>query len=146
MKHIKLVSIMLLAAIILTLSGCALAAPTPAPPTFYEVGEMAESAGIQIVLNEYKMVDKQVHLNFTVTNNSPHEFNVSTRYSMEAFNTEGNKMVFMMCPENELGGRLAIGESMTGFVCLSGADSPAGVVVNYDPTHQMAYSIAWELK
>lgn len=146
MKSVRIASVVMMLVLVAAVAGCALAAPTSTPPTVYEVGQVAEKAGIQAVLNSYEMVDGQLHLNFTITNKSTHEFNVSTRYSMEGQSPEGTKLVFMMCPENELGGRIAVGESITGFVCLKGVDTPAGARVLYDPTHQRDYTIAWELK
>ncbi|MHB9034677.1 MAG: hypothetical protein ACYC6L_16720, partial [Anaerolineae bacterium] len=74
------------------------------------------------------------------------EFVVSTRYTMEGQDADGKKLVFVMCPENELGGRIAPGESLTGFVCLTGVKTLQGVRILYDPTAQMSYSIAWEIK
>ncbi|MCE5258211.1 MAG: hypothetical protein LLG44_04015 [Chloroflexi bacterium] len=146
MKSVKTIGILVMLVLAVAVAGCALAAPTAAPPTLYEVGQTAESAGVQIVLQDYAQVDKQVHMNFTITNNTGKEYTVSTRYTMEGQNQEGNKLVFVMCPENELGGRLAEGESMTGTVCMTGFDTLAGLKIMYDPTAQMHYTIAWELK
>lgn len=146
MKSVKLLSVLIVLVLIASAAGCGLAAPTNAPATMYAVGETAEAAGIQITLNSYQMAEKQLHLNFTVKNNSDKEYNVSTRFTMEGFDPEGNKLVFVMFPANELGGRISSGASITGDVCLSGADSPAGVKVYYDPTAQLAYTIGWELQ
>jgi len=145
-KSVKFVGIVVILVLAVAAAGCALAAPTSVPATEYEVGQVAERNGIQIVLNDYALVDDEVHLNFTVTNNSDQEYNVSTRYTMEGQNQEGTKLVFMMCPENELGGRIDTGESITGTVCLKGFDTVAGIKVYYDPTAQRDYTIVWTLK
>ncbi|MHB9033868.1 MAG: hypothetical protein ACYC6L_12590, partial [Anaerolineae bacterium] len=82
MKSVKIFLIFVVIATLLSLSGCFLAAPTLAPPTVYQVGQVAEKNNIQIVLNSYETVDNQLHLNFTITNKSQQEFVVSTRYTM----------------------------------------------------------------
>ena len=146
MKVVKITSVVFTLVLAIAVAGCALAAPTTAPATEYEVGQVAESHGIQIVLNEYKQVGDELHLNFTITNKSDQEYNVSTRYTMEGQDQKGTKLVYVMCPENELGGRIDVGESITGNVCLKGFDTIPGIKIYYDPTAQREYSIVWTLK
>ena len=138
MKVLRVLAVLILVGVML---GCA---ATPAPPKVYAVGETAEQGGIKITLNSYKLAEDQVlTLNFTVVNNSEREFNVSTRYTMEGRDATGTKLIFTMCAANELGGRIAIGESVTGDVCLAGTKTLEGVQVVYDPTAQQDYKTSW---
>ncbi|MHB1355559.1 MAG: hypothetical protein ACYCZF_06250 [Anaerolineae bacterium] len=142
MKTVNVLRVLAVLMLVGVLLGCA---TTPVPPRVYAVGEAAEAAGIKIVLNSYKMAEDNVFImNFTVTNNSEREFNVSTRFSMEGRDASGTKLIFTMCPENELGGRISVGQSVTGDVCLAGTKTLEGVQVVYDPTHQLEYTISWE--
>jgi len=140
-KTTKVLRVLALIMLVGVLLGCA---STPVPPRVYAVGEMAEQDGIKITLNSYKMLPDNIFtLNFTVTNNSEREFNVSTRFTMEGRDATGSKLVYTMCDANELGGRIAIGESVTGDVCLGGVKSLEGVTIVYDPSAQQDYKISW---
>jgi hypothetical protein len=136
---LRILAVLMLVGVLL---GCA---PTPTPPKVYAVGEVGDSAGIKIVMNSYSLgADHILTMNFTVTNNSTMEYNVSTRYTMEGRNAAGNKLVYTMCPANELGGRISVGNSVTGDVCLIGVDTLDGVQVVFDATAQQDYKISWE--
>lgn len=141
MKTVNVLRILSVLILVGVLLGCA---ATPTPPKVYAVGETAEQGGIKITLNSYKLAEDQVlTMNFTVENSSEREFNVSTRFTMEGRSAEGTKLLFTMCPANELGGRIAIGEKVTGDVCLANTKTLEGVTVVYDPTAQQDYKTSW---
>lgn len=141
MKTVNVLRVLAVLMLVGVLLGCT---ATPTPPKVYAVGETAEQDGIKITLNSYKLAEDQVlTMNFTVVNNSEREFNVSTRYTMEGRDVAGTKLLFTMCPANELGGRIAIGEQVTGDVCLANTKTLEGVQVVYDPSAQQAYQISW---
>lgn len=142
MKTVNVLRILAVLLLVGVLSGCV---ATPMPPKVYAVGETAEQGGIKITLNSYKLAsDNILTMNFTVTNNSEREFNVSTRFTMEGRSADGVKLLFTMCPANELGGRISIGQSVTGDVCLANTKTLDGVQIVYDPSAQQAYQISWE--
>ena len=142
MKKVNVLRVITVIALVSVLLGCA---STPVPPRIYAVGETAEHEGIKITLNSYKVVEDDIlTMNFTVENNSEREFNVSTRFTMEGRDAAGTKLIFTMCPANELGGRIPIGGKIVGDVCLAGTKTLEGVQIVYDPTAQQAYKISWE--
>lgn len=141
MKTANVLRILAVLVLVGVLLGCS---STPVPPKVYAVGEKASQAGLDITLNSYKLgADQILTMNFTVANTSTKEVNLSTRLTMEGRNAAGTKLIFGMCPANELGGKIASGGTITGDICLAAVTTLDGVTLVFDPTAQQAYTISW---